>query len=61
VYLQKMEVKRDEEDNTYLQKIERKRVMRERKKIRRTCGGGSERKKVILNKKVKVKSNILMI
>jgi hypothetical protein len=32
MYLQKMEVKRDEEGNTYLQKIERKRVMRERKK-----------------------------
>jgi hypothetical protein len=45
MYLQKMEVKRDEEDNTYLQKIERKRVMRERKKIRGTCGRGSERKK----------------
>jgi hypothetical protein len=32
VYLQKMEVKRDEEDNTYLQKIEMKREMREREK-----------------------------
>jgi hypothetical protein len=44
VYLQKMEVKRDEKDSTYLQKIEMKREMQKREKSEEHVVGGEREK-----------------